>query len=315
MFAYLIRRLPSALVVLVLATVPIFGVMRLAPGDPAAILAGPDATPEVLAQTRHDLGLDRPLVEQYFSWLGGVLRWDFATSFVTGAEVSEIVGRSLGNTATLAFCALLVALVLALPLGIAQALAQRGWLQLTLSGLNVVMLAVPPYVTGVILVFVFAITLRLLPPGSYVSLFEDPVAALQFLTLPSLCLALPVAAVLARFLAASLQRTVNEQHYLAAQLRGITGARLLVRHGLPNSLGSVVTILGIQIGNLLGGAVIVEGIFAWPGLGQALVQAAKSSDYPIVQAILLLAVGVFILLQLLSDVVNAAIDPRVRERA
>lgn len=315
MFAYLIRRLPSALVVLVLATVPIFGVLRLAPGDPAAILAGPDATPEVIAQTRHDLGLDRPLIEQYFSWLGGVLQWDFSTSFVTGAEVSEIVGRSLGNTATLAFSALLVALVLALPLGIAQALARRGWVQLGLSGLNVVMLAIPPYVTGVILVFVFAITLRLLPPGSYVSLFDDPGAALQFLIMPSICLALPVAAVLARFLAASLQRTINEQHYLAARLRGITGARLLLRHGLPNSLGSVITILGIQIGHLLGGAIIVEGIFAWPGLGQALVLAAKSSDYPIVQAILLLAVAVFILLQLLSDVVTAAIDPRVRERA
>lgn len=314
MFAYLVRRLPSALVVLLLATIPIFGVMRLAPGDPAAVLAGPDASAETIEQTRQELGLDRPLVEQYFSWMSGVVQWDFSTSFVTGTEVSEIVSRSLGNTTTLTLSALLLALVLALPLGIAQALARRGWLQLAISGLNVVMLAIPPYVTGVILVFVFAITLRLLPPGSYVSVFEDPVAGLQFLILPSICLALPVAAVLARFLAASLQRTVNEQHYLAAQLRGITGAKLLIRHGLPNSLGSVITILGIQIGSLLGGAVIVEGIFAWPGLGQALVQASVAGDYPIVQAILLLAVAVFILLQLLSDVANAAIDPRVRER-
>ena len=243
-----------------------------------------------------------------------VLRGDLSTSFVNGAEVSEIVGRGIGNTGVLAASAVVLALLLAFPLGVAAAVVRAGWLRTLLAGINVLMLAVPTYVTGVVFVLVFAVGLRLLPSGGYVSFFDDPAASVQFLLLPSLCLALPAAAVLARFLTASLQRAMAEEYYFAARMRGLRGARLLVRHGLPNAVGPVVTVLGIQIGNLLGGAVIVEGVFAWPGLGQAMVRAAEARDYPVVQALLLLAVAVFITLQLLSDVVCAAIDPRVREQ-
>jgi peptide/nickel transport system permease protein len=314
MLRYLLRKLPTGVLVLLLATVPVFLVLRLSPGDPGATLAGPDATPEAVEAARHQLGLDRPLVEQYGDWIGGVVTGDLSTSFVNGAEVSEIVSRGIGNTGMLALCALLLALLLAFPLGVAGAVVRRGWLRTLLAGVNVLMLAVPTYVTGVVLVLVFAVGLRLLPPGGYVSFFDDPVESIQFLVLPSICLALPAAAVLARFLTASLQRAVREEYYFAARMRGLRGRRLLVRHGLPNSVGPVVTVLGIQIGNLLGGAVIVEGVFAWPGLGQAMVRAAEARDYPVVQALLLLAVAVFIVLQLLSDVVYAAIDPRMRER-
>ncbi|MGP4110734.1 ABC transporter permease [Streptomyces sp. 4N509B] len=313
MLRYLLRKLPTGVLVLALATVPIFLVLRVAPGDPAATVAGQDASPEALQAARVQLGLDRPLLTQYGDWIGGVLRGDLSTSFVNGAEVSEIVSRGIGNTGMLAFSALVLALLLAFPLGVAGAVVRSGWPRTLLAGLNVLMLAVPTYVTGVVLVLVFAVGLRLLPSGGYVSFLDDPTRSIQFLILPSLCLALPAAAVLARFLTASLQRAVTEEFYFAARMRGLTGRRLLVRHGLPNAVGPVVTVLGIQIGHLLGGAVIVEGVFAWPGLGQAMVRAAESRDYPVVQALLLLAVAVFIVLQLLSDVVYALIDPRVRE--
>lgn len=313
MLRYVLRRLPSAAVVLLLSTVPVFGILRLAPGDPAASLAGADAGPAAIAALRHQMGLDRPLVNQYLSWLGDALHGDFATSFSTRAPVSELVLRGLGNTGTLALGALLLAVVLALPLGMLAALARGGAARTLLAGLNVLMLAVPPYVTGVLLVLLFSVVLRLLPPGGYVSVFDDPVAGVQFLLLPSLCLALPAAAVLARFLTAALQRVFHEEHYVAARLRGLSRRRLLLRHGLPNAVGPLVTVLGIQIGNLLGGAVIVESVFAWPGIGQAMVTAASARDYPVMQALLLLAVTVFITLQLLSDVVHALIDPRVRE--
>ncbi|WP_049580166.1 ABC transporter permease [Streptomyces sp. SBT349] len=314
MLRYLLRRLPSALLVLLLATVPVFLVLRLSPGDPAATLAGPDAGPEAIDAARAELGLDRPLAAQYTDWLGGVLTGDLSTSFVNGAEVSEIVSRGVGNTGMLAMSALLLALLLAFPLGVAGAMARSGWVRTLLAAVNVLMLAVPTYVTGVVLVLVFAVGLKVLPSGGYVSFFEDPVAGAQFLLLPSVCLALPAAAVLARFLTAALQRSVREEYWFAARMRGLGRRRLLLRHGLPNSLGPVITVLGIQIGHLLGGAVIVEGVFAWPGLGQAMVRAAEARDYPVVQALLLLAVAVFIVLQLLSDVLGAAVDPRVRER-
>jgi peptide/nickel transport system permease protein len=314
MLRYVLRRLPSAVLVLLLSTVPIFGVLRLAPGDPAATVAGSDAGPAAVAAVRHQMGLDRPLTSQYLSWLGNALHGDFATSFVNKADVSGIVLRGLGNTGTLALCALLLAVLLAFPLGIATALVRSGWLRTLLSGLNVLMLSVPPYVTGVLLVLLFSVGLRLLPPGGYVSVFDDPVAGLQFLALPSLCLAFPAAAVLARFLTASLQRVFHEEHYFAARMRGLSASRLVIRHGLPNAIGPMTTVLAIQIGQLLGGAVIVESVFAWPGLGQAMVSAAGARDYPVMQALLLLAVTVFIVLQLLSDVVHAVIDPRVRER-
>ncbi|MFI6348942.1 ABC transporter permease [Streptomyces sp. NPDC050560] len=314
MLRYVLRRVPSALLVLLLSTVPIFAVLRLAPGDPAAIVAGPDAGPAAVAAIRHGMGLDRPLTDQYFSWLGHALRGDFATSFTSGAPVSELVLRGLGNTGTLAVCALLLAVLIAFPLGVASALARTGWLRTALAAFNALMLSVPTYVTGVVLVLVCSTWLRLLPPGGYVSLFSDPVAGAQFLLLPSLCLAMPAAAVLARFLTASLQRVFHEEHYFASRMRGLSGRRLLLRHALPNTAGPVVTVLGIQIGQLLGGAIIVESVFAWPGLGQTMVTAAHARDYPLVQALLLLAVTAFIVLQLLSDVVYAALDPRVRER-
>ncbi|RKN39827.1 ABC transporter permease [Streptomyces hoynatensis] len=314
MLRYLLRRLPVTALVLLLATVPIFAVLRMAPGDPAATLAGPDASPEAVAAIRHDLGLDRSLARQYLSWLGGALHGDFSTSFVNGAEVSGLVGRGLGNTGTLTLCALVLAVLLAFPLGVATALARTARLRTALSALNVVMLAVPTYVTGVLLTMVFSGALRLLPPGGYVPVLDDPVEGAQFLVLPSVCLALPSAAVLARFLAASLQRVFHEEHYFASRMRGLSRRRLILRHGLPNAVGPLVTVLGIQIGHLLGGAVIVEAIFAWPGLGEAMVSSANARDYPMVQAMLLLAVTVFIVLQLFSDLVYALVDPRVREQ-
>lgn len=173
-------------------------------------------------------------------------------------------------------------------------------------------LAVPPYVTGVLLVLVLAVTFRVLPASGHESLLADPVIGVQYLLLPALCLALPTGAVLARFLAASLRRSRQEDFVRTGRAKGVTEGRLLARHVLPGALPPVVTVLGIQVGQLLGGAIVVEAVYAWPGVGQLLLQAVLSRDYLLVQDLLLFAVAVFVVLQTLTDLVQAGLDPRAR---
>ncbi|WP_371544559.1 ABC transporter permease [Streptomyces sp. NBC_00554] len=309
MLRYALRRVPSALLVLLVASVLVFGVLRLAPGDPAVVLAGPDASAATVAEVRSSLGLDAALPVQYWTWLTGVLTGDLGTSFILGAPITELIWHSLGNTLELTAAALLLALAGGGAAGIVLGTARRARL---LSGAVHLALAVPPYVTGVLLVLVLAVTFRVLPASGHESLLADPVIGVQYLLLPALCLALPTGAVLARFLAASLRRSRQEDFVRTGRAKGVTEGRLLARHVLPGALPPVVTVLGIQVGQLLGGAIVVEAVYAWPGVGQLLLQAVLSRDYLLVQDLLLFAVAVFVVLQTLTDLVQAGLDPRAR---
>ncbi|MCX4978869.1 ABC transporter permease [Streptomyces sp. NBC_00620] len=309
MLRYALRRVPSALLVLLVASVLVFGVLRLAPGDPAVVLAGPDASAATVAEVRSSLGLDAALPVQYWTWLTGVLTGDLGTSFILGAPITELIWHSLGNTLELTAAALLLALAGGGAAGIVLGTARRARL---LSGAVNLALAVPPYVTGVLLVLVLAVTFRVLPASGHESLLADPVIGVQYLLLPALCLALPTGAVLARFLAASLRRSRQEDFVRTGRAKGVTEGRLLARHVLPGALPPVVTVLGIQVGQLLGGAIVVEAVYAWPGVGQLLLQAVLSRDYLLVQDLLLFAVAVFVVLQTLTDLVQAGLDPRAR---
>ncbi|MFB6837995.1 ABC transporter permease [Streptomyces sp. NPDC056361] len=312
MRGYLLRRLPSALLVLLVASFVAFALLRLVPGDPAAVLAGPDASPATEAAIRARLGLDAPLPAQYVRWIGDLLTGDLGPSYAIGGQTADLIADGLGATVELTLGALLFVVVIGAAFGILGATSRNRWVSGTVRVLTTGALAVPPFVTGVLLVLVFAVVLGVLPPGGRVPLLTAPDLGVQYLLLPALCLALPSAAVLGRYLKDGIERTLAEDHIRTATAAGIAPRRLLWRHALPNALPPVVTLLGMQTGHLLGGAVLVEAIFAWPGLGQLAEQALVRRDYPVVQDLLLLLVTVFVLVQLLTDLVHAWLDPRIR---
>ncbi|MEU7122341.1 ABC transporter permease [Streptomyces zaomyceticus] len=312
MRGYLLRRLPSALLVLLVASFVAFALLRLVPGDPAAVLAGPDASPETEAAIRARLGLDAPLHTQYLQWIGDLLTGDLGPSYAIGGQTADLIADGLGATVELTLGALLFVVVLGAAFGILGATSRNRWVRGTVRALTTAALAVPPFVTGVLLVLLFAVLLGALPPGGRVPLLTAPDLGVQYLLLPALCLALPSAAVLGRYLKDGIERALAEDYVRTATAAGVAPRRLLWRHALPNALPPVVTLLGMQTGHLLGGAVLVEAIFAWPGLGQLAEQALVRRDYPVVQDLLLLLVTVFVLVQLLTDLVHARLDPRIR---
>ena len=300
---------------LFLASIAIFAVLRITPGSPAVVLAGPEADPVTIASITHALGLDRPLPEQYVIWLRGILTGQMGQSYILGAPIATLIGRGLANTAELAGASVALAIVIALAAGIAGATTGSRTLRSLVTAFTTVSFAVPTFISGVLLVLVFAVALHVLPPGGHGAPSDGAVARLRYLLLPSLCLALPASAVLARFLQAALTGVLNEDFIRTARAKGLPQRYVVLRHALPNALPGVVTVLGIQIGQLLGGAVIVEAIFAWPGLGQLILQGFVGRDYLLVQDLVLLAVTVFIVLQTLTDLTHAALDPRLRLEA
>lgn len=312
MLRYALRRIPSALLVLAVASVLVFAVPRLAEGDAADVLAGPDASAETRAAVRAELGLDKPVVSQYFDWVGGLLTGDLGTSFTRKQPVSEAVGAALGQTITLTLGALVLALLIGGAAGLILGASKSKWLTRITSALVSLAFALPPYVSGVLLVLCFAVTIRLLPAVGYVSFFENPGFAIQYLLMPALCLALPAAAVIARFLAASMRQVLDEDFIRTGVGKGLAPSRLVRAHVVPNALPPVFTVLGIQIGQLLGGAIVVEAIFGWHGIGDLLVSSVLGRDYVLVQTLLLFAVAIFVVVQTLTDLAHAAVDPRVR---
>ncbi|OYN98204.1 ABC transporter permease [Enemella evansiae] len=314
MTRYLLRRLPSALLVLVLASMLIFGILRLVPGDPATTLAGPDATPEAVAAIRHSLGLDLSVPEQYLVWVGNLLRFDLGRSYLIGGSISELVLSGLANTLVLSGAAILLAVLLSLATALLWVGSRSRFLEALLTASNTLAVALPTFVTGVLLVLVFGVWLPILPSGGVPpnGFLAEPDIAAQYLLLPAVCLALPSSASLARFLAESLRSELSAPHVMTARAAGVPERRILLAHALPAALPTYLTALGLQAGALLGGAVLVEAIFSWPGLGQLAAQAIDRRDYPVVQVLLLLSVALFVVIQLATDLLHAYLDPRIR---
>lgn len=314
MVRYLVHRVPSAVAVLVLASLLIFFVLRLVPGDPATTLAGPDASPEAIAAVRHSLGLDQSIPAQYAAWLGDMVTFDLGRSYVLGGQIADLVGDALLNTVVLTAAALLLAVVVGLVLSVAVVVWPTRWLTGVVAAFNTLAVALPTFVTGVLLVLVFAVLLPLLPAGGVPpdGFLARPDISVQYLALPTVCLGLPVAAALTRFLTEALRTEMLQPYILTARALGVSRWNLVTRSALRNALPTMLTILGLQTGQLLGGAVLVEAIFAWPGIGQLIEQGISRRDYPVVQVLLLIAVSVFVIVQLVTDVVHAYLDPRIR---
>ncbi|MGH2561336.1 MAG: ABC transporter permease [Thermomicrobiales bacterium] len=312
MWAYSLQRLLQAALLLLLASIVVFLLLRLIPGDPASAVAGPNARPEQLEIVRRDLGLDKPLPVQYGVWIGNVLQGDLGKSFISGFPVSTLIQNRLSATVELAAGGIVLSLLIGFPVGLMTALRRGSWLANAVTGYTALALAIPTFWLGLLLLLLFGLRLGWLPMSGHVSIFEDPLAGLERLILPSITLAVGLSAVLARMLGTALMEVMDNDYVRTARAKGLGGGVVIRRHVLKNALIPVVTVLGIQLGQLLGGAVITEAIFQWPGLGQLIVQAINNRDYSVVQGTMLFLVSVFVLINLLVDLSYGLLDPRIR---
>ena len=311
MLAYVLRKLPGALATLLLASIAIFLLIHLLPGSPAVLIAGPDATPEVVKQIERDLGLDKPLPVSYLYWVSGLLRGELGQSYISRAPISSLIRSRVFNSLELMLVAIVFAAVIGFTLGGLAALTKSNRLQLALAGINAFMISIPPFVTGLVLILLLSVTFRMLPTGGQAQDTGNVWEMFKHVLMPAMTLAIPTAAVIARFLQTSLRHTLREDYIRTAIAKGLSPKRVVLRHAMPAALAPVVTIVGIQMGQLLGGAVIVESVFAWPGLARLLIDAVLSHDYLVVQDVLLLSVIVFMIMQITTDIAHAALDPRM----
>ncbi|ADG80183.1 Binding-protein-dependent transport systems inner membrane component OS=Tsukamurella paurometabola(strain ATCC 8368 / DSM / CCUG 35730 / CIP 100753 / JCM 10117 / KCTC 9821 / NBRC 16120 / NCIMB 702349 / NCTC 13040)OX=521096 GN=Tpau_3605 PE=3 SV=1 [Tsukamurella paurometabola] len=311
---WLVRRMGVATLTLLLASVVIFAVLHAVPGDPAVALAGADASPATLAALRAELGVDQPLITQYLRWLGGAVSGDLGSSYVIGGRIDSLLADGLRNTAALALAALAIAALIAALLSFATVASSARWLRAAVAGFEVLGIALPPFVTGVLLVELFAVVWPVLPAGGIPprGYFADPGITVQYLLLPAVCLGIPVASTLTRFFSEALRTEWAKPYVLTARAAGVPTRRILVHGAARNALPPVITVFGVQAGQLIGSAVLVEAIFAWPGLGQLLGQGIAARDYPVVQAVLLVAVTAFIVIALLTDISYRILDPTRR---
>lgn len=312
MLSYLVRRLPSVVFLLVATSMVAFALPRLAPGDPAVAVAGPDASPEALELIRAQMGLDRPPVEQYFSWIGGVLTGNLGLSFTTNRPVAELIGARLASTVELALVAGVLMVVIGIALGVATATVRRPFVRAGLDAANSALLAAPPFLTGLFLILLLGIFLPILPISGEVSLLDDPIIGIQYLLLPALALALPQAATIGRLVTTSMRATAVEDFVDLAAAKGVPHGRIVRRHVLRNSMGPALVTIGLRFGELLAGAIVVEAIFARHGLGSLAVTSVQTRDYLVVQVLILGAVAVAVVMQVLTDIGVAVLDPRIR---
>jgi peptide/nickel transport system permease protein len=304
MLSYVARRVLLTLPVLFGVATLVFSLIHLVPGDPAQAMLGDGASPEDIAQLRSRLGLDRPLAEQYWTYLKGLSHGDLGTSLRTQQPVTRQIAERLPATAELAAAAMVVAIGLALPLGVIGAVWRGTWIDQSAMGLALVGISVPGFWLGPLLALIFAVELGWLPVSGR--------GSWAHLVLPAITLGAALAAILARMTRASVLEELREQYVVAARARGASRARAVIVHALRNSLIPVVTILGLQLGAVLTGSIITETIFSWPGVGRLLIQSINFRDYPMVQGCILLIAVTYVSMNLLTDLMYGWLDPRIR---
>jgi peptide/nickel transport system permease protein len=299
-------------VVLVGVSVLVFSLIHLIKGDPVRLALGTRYSQESYQALRHRNGLDLPLVQQYFTWAGRALTGDLGVSFRSGDTVTSLIGERLPATLTLAFSAVVLALLIALPLGTLSALRPRSFVDRVATVLSQIGISVPDFWLAIVLILVFAGTLGWLPTGGYVPLTEDPLGWLERLVLPVVAAGVVSGSVLTRFVRSSVLEAMGSDHVRTAQAKGLPGRQVFGWHVLRNALLPLVTVTGVQLAYLLSGVVVVEIVFSWPGLGQLALQAVRDRDYPVLQGAILLFALVFLLINLVVDLLYSRIDPRIR---
>jgi peptide/nickel transport system permease protein len=303
---YLIRRLAQTLPIALLVATLVFSLIHMIPGDPVEMMLGDGAQRSEVENLRHELGLDRPLIEQYGSFLGGLVKGDLGRSLHFGEPVTRILARHYPATLELAFAGMLVALAIALPLGILAAFHRDGAIDHASRFFSLLGVSIPNFWLGPMLILVFSIQLNLFPVSGR--------SGLASLVLPAITLGTALAGLLTRMIRSSLVEELHKPYLATAQAKGLSRRLAVVRHALKNASIPVVTIVGLQFGALLTGAIITETIFAWPGLGRLIIQSIRLRDYPLVQGGILAIALTYLLLNLVTDVVYAYLDPRIRLR-
>jgi peptide/nickel transport system permease protein len=289
-----------------------FGLMRLIPGDPAASIAGPSATPAQIDQLRRDLGLDEPLLMQLLHYYQGLLQGDFGKSLLLGKGVLAATLERLPVTIGLSLYALVLTLLIGVTSGIIAALRQNTWVDQVAMMIAMLGISIPGFFLGLLMIIFFAVQLGWLPSGGYVPFSQDPIGWLRSTTMPAISLALLQAGLLARITRSGMLEVLRQDYVRTARAKGLPERQVILKHALANALIPIVTVVGIIISLLLSGAVVTEALFSLPGMGQLLTQAVLSRDYPMVQGGLLLVTTFLVVVNILVDILYALIDPRVR---
>lgn len=312
---YLIRRLLQGIPVLFVVSLLVFLVLNLLPGDPVMARQGAfmDANySQLMATLKHQMGLDRPIPERYAIWVWHALQGDFGVSYITQNSVAGLIAQKLPATLELTVLSLVVALLVAIPAGILAAVRPNSWLDLAVTGFVTMGLAIPGFWLGMMLMILFAVRMGLLPAVGYTPITENPGDNLRHVVMPAVTLAIILAAPVMRFLRSSLLDVLGQEYITTARSKGLAQAVVISRHALRNALIPTITVIGLQFANLLSGVVIIEWLFAWPGMGWLTVDAVQNRDYSVVQASVILMATGFVLVNLVVDVLYAVFDPRIR---
>jgi peptide/nickel transport system permease protein len=310
--AYILRRLIATIPVMLVVALFVFLLLHLTPGDPAAIIAGDDATPDEIDGVRRQLGLDRPIWEQFGIYVMNLLRGDLGTSIFSNLPVTTLVMQRLEPSVVLAISTLVVAVVFAIPLGVLAAWKVRSLIDRVVMGFSVLGFALPVFLVGYLMIYIFAIELRWLPVQGYRPLADGFVGTLRSITLPSLALGMVYMALIARITRASMLEVLSEDYIRTAHAKGVAKPIVLLKHALKNAAVPIVTVIGIGFALLISGVVITETVFNIPGLGRLTVDAIMKRDYPIIQGLIIIFAGTKVLVNLIIDISYTFFDPRIR---
>jgi peptide/nickel transport system permease protein len=312
MFAFLARRLLSTIPVLLIVAVLVFLMLRLTPGDPAAVLAGDAASTEQIAQIRQNLGLDRSIPEQFGIWFGRMMSGDLGQSYYYKMPVTTLIAQRLEPTLSLALITIIVAVVVAVPLGVLAAWRHGGWLDRTLMGFSVMGFSIPVFVLAYLLIWLVSVKLGWLPVLGYQRFASGAGGWLRQLVLPAVTLSVVYIALIARVTRASVLDTLGEDYIRTARAKGLPESKVLMRHALANAAVPIATVIGIGIALLIGGVVVTESVYAIPGLGRLTVDAVLARDFPTIQGVILFFSFIYVVVNLLVDLSYVFFDPRIR---
>jgi peptide/nickel transport system permease protein len=312
MVSYILRRVLSTVPVMAIVALFVFSLLYIAPGDPAAIIAGDQASPGDIERIRQGLGLDRPFLVQFGSWLWRILHGDLGTSIFTNLPVSSLIAQRIEPTLSLMVLTLVLTIVVAVPLGVLAAWKAGSWVDRTIMAFAVFAFSLPVFVVGYVLAFVFALQFEWLPVQGYTPLAEGFLPWLQNLILPALALGCVYIALIARITRASMLEVLQQDYIRTARAKGLDQRSILFVHALKNAAVPIITVIGIGVALLIGGAVVTESVFAIPGLGRLTIDAILRRDYPVIQGIVLMFSFLYVLVNLMVDVTYTLVDPRIR---
>jgi peptide/nickel transport system permease protein len=312
MGTFLARRLLQMLLQAFVAATVVFFMIRLVPGNPAVAVLGDNATAEQIQRITQQMGLDKPVWEQYITYLGNVVRGDFGVSLISNRDVMTDIRLRIGNTLELALLSVIISILVGMPLGILAALRANRAPDVVLSSGSALGLALPSFVVGTVLILIFGLKLGWLPQSRFVGFRNDPVQHIKQIILPVATLSASAIAVVMRMTRSSMLEVVRQDYIRTARAKGLVEKAVVLRHALRNAINPVVSIIGLELAALLGGTVIVETIFNWPGLSSLLMSGVRSRDYPVIQGVVLLICILTIVINLLVDIAYGLLDPRIR---